>query len=75
MSKKMEEVTSKEIEWMLSLDKDVKLNFIDAALKEGDFSMALGIAKVFLDAPITKGGIVTEEIDRVFKKNLTQNKN
>ena len=60
---------NKEIEWMLSLPKEVKLDFIDAALKEKDFSMALGIAKVYLDAPISKGGIVTEEIDKVFKNN------
>jgi hypothetical protein len=60
---------NKEIEWMLSLPKEVKLDFIDAALKEKDFSMALSIAKVYLDAPISKGGIVTEEIDKVFKNN------
>ena len=58
-----------EKEWLLSLSKEVKLDFIDAALKEKDFSMALSIAKVYLDAPISKGGIVTEEIDKVFKNN------
>jgi hypothetical protein len=65
----MAQITTSEIEWVLSLPKEAKLLFIDQALKDGDFSMALSIAKIFLDAPITKGGISTEEIDDVFKKN------
>ncbi len=41
----------------------------DAALKEKNTGMALSIAKIFLDAPITKGGISSDEITKVFEKN------
>ena len=37
--------------------------------KEGNAGMALSIAKIFLDAPITKGGISSDEINKVFEKN------
>jgi hypothetical protein len=58
-----------QMDWLLSLPKETKLNFIDSALKEGNAGMALSIAKLFLDAPITKGGISSDEINKVFEKN------
>ena len=58
-----------QMDWLLSLPKETKLNFIDAALKEGNAGMALSIAKIFLDAPITKGGISSDEINNIFEKN------
>ncbi len=58
-----------QMDWLLSLPKETKLNFIDAALKEKNTGMALSIAKIFLDAPITKGGISSDEITKVFEKN------
>ena len=58
-----------QMDWLLSLPKETKLNFIDAALKEKNVGMALSIAKIFLDAPITKGGISSDEITNVFEKN------
>ena len=58
-----------QMDWLLSLPKETKLNFIDAALKEKNTGMALSIAKIFLDAPITKGGISSDEINNIFEKN------
>ena len=58
-----------ELNWILSLPEKAKLDFIDQSLKDGDAVMAIKIATIFLDAPISKGGIATAEIDKVFKKN------
>ncbi len=58
-----------QMDWLLSLPKETKLNFIDAALKEKNVGMALSIAKIFLDTPITKGGISSDEINNIFEKN------
>ena len=61
-----------EKEWLLSLPKETKLMFIESSMKDGDVVGAFGIAKVFLDTPISQGGISTDEIKRVLeieKKN------
>ena len=65
-------MTVEETNWLLSLPKENKLMFIESALKEGDFGMAMGIAKILLDAPITKGGISTEEISEVMDKGIAE---
>lgn len=64
-----------ETNWLLSLPKENKLMFIESALKEGDFGIAMGIAKILLDAPITKGGVSTEEISEVMDKGRIQCRN
>lgn len=63
-----------EAEWLLSLPKKDKLMFIESALKDGDFGMAMGIAKILLDAPITKGGISTDEIKEVMDDGIAKMK-
>tara|TARA_R100000900_G_scaffold47700_2_gene38463 strand:+ start:461 stop:685 length:225 start_codon:yes stop_codon:yes gene_type:complete len=70
-------MTVEETNWLLSLPKENKLMFIESALKEGDFGIAMGIAKILLDAPITKGGVSTEEISEVMDKGIAEmpNKN
>lgn len=65
-------MTVEETNWLLSLPKENKLMFIESALKEGDFGMAMGIAKILLDAPITKGGVSTEEISEVMDKGIAE---
>ena len=65
-------MTVEETNWLLSLPKENKLMFIESALKEGDFGMAMGIAKILLDAPITKGGISTDEISKVMDKGIAE---
>ena len=65
-------MTVEETNWLLSLPKENKLMFIESALKEGDFGIAMGIAKILLDAPITKGGISTEEISEVMDKGIAE---
>jgi len=65
-------MTVEETNWLLSLPKENKLMFIESALKEGEFGIAMGIAKILLDAPITKGGISTEEISEVMDKGIVE---
>ena len=59
-----------ELDWILSLPKATKLSFIEDALKKGDAGMALSLCKIFLDAPITEGGISSEEISEVMDKDI-----
>ena len=63
-------MTPVEKEWFLSLPAEIKLNLLDDMLKEGKSMMALETAKILLDAPFSEGGISTEDINKVFDKNL-----
>ena len=62
-----------EKQWFLSLPAEMKLNLLDDMLKEEKFMMALETAKILLDAPLSEGGISSEDIDKVFDKNLKLN--
>tara|TARA_R110000824_G_scaffold77503_2_gene195980 strand:+ start:777 stop:995 length:219 start_codon:yes stop_codon:yes gene_type:complete len=68
-------MTINEEQWLLGLSKENKLKFIESSLKEDDFGMAMGIAKILLDAPISKGGISTDEIKEVMDKGIASLKN
>lgn len=59
-------MTIAEKKWVLSLPKEVKLNLLEKMLVENKFGEALQLQKILLDAPISEGGIVTEELNKVF---------
>jgi len=61
-----------EKEWFLSLPKEMKLMLMGDMLKEGETGMALATAKILLDAPITKGGISTDEIKEVMDAGIAK---
>ena len=63
-------MTTAEKDWFLSLPAETKLALLDSMLKKGESGMAFATAKILLDAPISKGGIVTEDINKVFDNNL-----
>ena len=63
-------MTTAEKDWFLSLPAETKLKLLDSMLKKGESGMAFATAKILLDAPISKGGIVTEDINKVFDNNL-----
>ena len=67
-------MTIAEKDWFLSLPAEIKLKLLDSMLKEGKAGMAFETAKILLDAPISKGGISTEDIDKVFNNNLKPKK-
>ena len=64
-------MTTAEKDWFLSLPKETKLKLLGDMLNEGESGMALATAKILLDAPISKGGISTEEINEVFDMNMS----
>lgn len=63
-------MTTAEKDWFLSLPEEMKLELLGEMLKEGKAGMALETAKILLDAPISEGGVSTEEINKVFDNNL-----
>jgi hypothetical protein len=60
--------------WFLSLSKKTKLELMADMLEEGEIGMALETMKIVLDAPISKGGILTKEIEEVFDADLIKRK-
>jgi len=59
-----------EKKWFLSLPKEMKLKLMAEMLEEDEIGMALETMKIVLDAPISEGGILTEEIEKVFDADL-----
>tara|TARA_B100001113_G_scaffold341316_1_gene326324 strand:- start:383 stop:607 length:225 start_codon:yes stop_codon:yes gene_type:complete len=59
------ETNTVEKEMFLGLSKEMKLGLLDDANKTGEYTIARQIAKILLDAPISEGGISTEEIQEV----------
>ena len=59
-----------EKKWFLSLPKETKLTLLGEMLSEGEAGMALATAKILLDAPITEGGISTDEISEVMDAGI-----
>ena len=49
----------------LNFPKDTKLKHLREALESEDMRKFITLSKILLDAPISKGGIATEEIERV----------
>jgi len=60
--------TSANIEWLLSLSEEIKLDVLEDYLKQDMFVQFMIIAKVLLDTPIQSGGISTEKIEAIRKK-------
>ena len=54
-----------EKEILLGMSKEMKLGLLDDANKTGEYTIARQIMKVLLDAPISEGGVSTEEIQEV----------
>tara|TARA_Y100000389_G_C17091780_1_gene331643 strand:+ start:366 stop:557 length:192 start_codon:yes stop_codon:yes gene_type:complete len=61
-------MTIEEKQWILSLPIETKLSLMEDALKQDKFGIFFEFTKLFLDTPISDGGISTEEIEEVRKK-------
>ena len=61
---------SQETKFILGFPKEMKLQILKEAMEEKDLSVAFSLAKILLDAPISKGGIATEEINEILKVEL-----
>ena len=62
--------TEEETKWILSLPKEMKLKILEDSLREDEFGVFLNLSKVLLDAPLSEGGISTEEIEEIRKKYI-----
>ena len=61
-------MTITEKTWVLSLPKEFKLDLLEKMLVEGKFGEAFQMQKILLEAPVSEGGILTEELNEVFTK-------
>jgi len=67
---KNRDMTQEEKKWFLSLPKEIKLNLLRDMMKEGESGMAFASMKILLDAPISKGGILTDDIKEVMDTGI-----
>ena len=69
--KNTESIKQKQYEdWFLSLPKKMKLKILNNLIKEDEYLMAVQTARILLDAPLDDGGILTEEIEKLFNDDL-----
>lgn len=54
-----------EKEMLLGMSKEMKLGLLDDANKTGEYTIVRQMMKILLDAPISKGGISSDEIQEV----------
>ena len=54
-----------EKEMLLGMSKEMKLGILSDANKQGQQALVFQMMKILLDAPISEGGISTEEIQEV----------
>ncbi len=67
-------MTTEEKDWFLSLPKEMKLKLMDDMLKEGETGMAFATMNLLLEAPISEGGVSTDEIKVIFDNDLERRK-
>jgi hypothetical protein len=67
-------MTTEEKDWFLSLPKETKLTLMEDMLKEDETGMAFATMNILLEAPISEGGISTDEISEIFDKDLERRK-
>jgi hypothetical protein len=59
-----------ECKWILKLPKEIKMSALDDMCREGKIGEFIVLSKVLLNAPISEGGVATEEIEQIRKKYL-----
>jgi hypothetical protein len=57
-------------EMILGFPREIKIQCMKNALEEDNFGMFMSLSKVFLDAPISEGGIETEVIEKIHNDYL-----
>ena len=61
-------------EVILSLPYRIKIETLEDALKENEFGIFFGLSKILLDAPLSEGGVSTEDIEAIRIKFNSQHK-
>lgn len=65
---------SEEKKWILSLDKEEKIYLMHEILKSKNYGVWFRFVDVLLEAPISAGGITTDEIDSIWSKYIPKPK-
>jgi len=55
---------------ILGFPREIKIQCMKDALAKNDLGMFLGLSKVFLDAPISEGGIESKVLDALYQDYL-----
>tara|TARA_R110000824_G_scaffold120762_6_gene276435 strand:+ start:1693 stop:1911 length:219 start_codon:yes stop_codon:yes gene_type:complete len=54
---------------LLEIPKEKKIRMLEDSLRENKFSIFMEMSRIFLDAPLNKGGLETETVRGIFKKH------
>jgi len=54
-----------EKKMLLGFSKEIKLDLLDKANKQGEHGIVFQMMKILLDAPISEGGISSDEIKEI----------
>ena len=54
---------------LLEIPKEKKIRMLEDALRENKFSIFMEMSRIYLDAPLNKGGLETEIVRDIFKKH------
>tara|TARA_B110000503_G_scaffold30522_1_gene49378 strand:+ start:1401 stop:1631 length:231 start_codon:yes stop_codon:yes gene_type:complete len=65
-------LTEEQRLWVLSLSLEYKINTIREMRKEGLDSLAIGLCKLLLDAPISEGGVSSETLTKIMEEDINE---
>ena len=68
-------MTKQEKDWILSLPIDLKIELMEGMLRDGETGEYLQFIDILLEAPLSKGGVSTELIDKIFNNWKDENTN
>tara|TARA_R110001583_G_scaffold25612_1_gene92636 strand:- start:839 stop:1027 length:189 start_codon:yes stop_codon:yes gene_type:complete len=54
---------------LLEIPKEKQIRMLEDALIENKFSIFMEMSRIFLDAPLNKGGLETEIVRDIYKKH------
>ena len=63
---------SQESDMILSFPREVKIKCLQDALEQDKFGIFFQLSKILLDAPINKGGLETELIEKIHNEHLAK---
>jgi hypothetical protein len=59
-----------EKQMILNFPREIKINLLKDALKEGEVGIFLQLSKILLDAPLNQGGIESDVIESIHQEYL-----
>jgi hypothetical protein len=59
-----------EKQMILNFPREIKINLLKDALKEGEVGIFLQLSNILLDAPLNQGGIESDVIESIHQEYL-----